>query len=135
MDQSTHEVRLAQWKEIIEQCQSRPNGMTAKEWLVKNQINEKTYYYWLRKIRKLVLSEINENVLAVPSKHQEITFVEMPFQQKPESSPVCYHGAADLPYIHQPDVMIRTAKFEIGLYNTASDSLISRILQEIQNAG
>ena len=26
MDQITHEVRLARWKEVIKQCQSRPEG-------------------------------------------------------------------------------------------------------------
>lgn len=31
MDQSTHEVRLAHWKEVVAQCQSRPEGMTAKD--------------------------------------------------------------------------------------------------------
>ena len=52
MDTCTHEVRLNQWKLIIEQCQSRPDRQTAKQWLVENGIREKTYYYWLRRIRK-----------------------------------------------------------------------------------
>ena len=33
MDQSTHEVRLANWKVVIEQCQIRPKRQTAKQWL------------------------------------------------------------------------------------------------------
>ena len=32
MDKTTHEVRLANWKSIIEQCQQRPEGQTAKQW-------------------------------------------------------------------------------------------------------
>ena len=36
MDQTTHEVRLEQWVSIISQCQNRPEGQTAKEWLRKN---------------------------------------------------------------------------------------------------
>ena len=47
MDQTTHEVRLEQWTEVITQCQNRPDGQTAKEWLAENGISEKTYYYWL----------------------------------------------------------------------------------------
>ena len=31
MDKTTHEVRLANWKSIIEQCQQRPEGQTAKQ--------------------------------------------------------------------------------------------------------
>ena len=48
MDQTTHEVRLANWTRIIEQCQNRPLGQTAKQWLAENNISDKTYYYWLR---------------------------------------------------------------------------------------
>jgi len=51
MDQSTHEVRLANWKAVIERCQTRPKGQTAKQWLDANGISSKKYYYWLRKVR------------------------------------------------------------------------------------
>ena len=43
MDHSTFEVRLASWMEIISQCQARPDGMTAKQWLADNNISEKSY--------------------------------------------------------------------------------------------
>lgn len=51
MDQSTHEVRRNNWMNIINQCQNRPANMTAKQWLADNGISDKSYYYWLRKIR------------------------------------------------------------------------------------
>ena len=51
MDHSTFEVRLASWMEIISQCQARPDGMTARQWLADNNISEKSYYYWLRRVR------------------------------------------------------------------------------------
>jgi len=34
MDKITHEVRLAQWAEVVKQCQSRPSGMSANTWLM-----------------------------------------------------------------------------------------------------
>ena len=52
MDQITHEVRLAQWAEIIRNCQLRPEGQTTQDWLAENGINIKTYYYWQRRVRK-----------------------------------------------------------------------------------
>ena len=52
MDQITHDVRSSQWLEIITQCQNRPEGTTAKQWMADNGISEKSYYYWLRKFRK-----------------------------------------------------------------------------------
>ena len=52
MDKSTNEVRTLSWAAIIEQCQARPEGQSAKQWLKANGISEKQYYYWLRKLRK-----------------------------------------------------------------------------------
>lgn len=31
MNKSTHEIRLAHWSQIIEQCQGRPKKQTAKQ--------------------------------------------------------------------------------------------------------
>ena len=52
MDQSTHAVHRANWLSIITQCKDRPAGTSAKQWLAENGINEKSYYYWLCKIRR-----------------------------------------------------------------------------------
>lgn len=52
MDQTTHNVRRANWLTIIAQCQERPEGISAKQWLSDNGVKEKAYYYWLRKFRK-----------------------------------------------------------------------------------
>ena len=54
MDQLTHNVRRSNWINIIRQCQDRPAGTTAKQWLVENDISEKSYYYCLQKIRREV---------------------------------------------------------------------------------
>ena len=51
MDQITHEVRLARWKEVIGQCQSRPEGQSIRDWCKQNDVSEKRYYYWQRRIR------------------------------------------------------------------------------------
>ena len=52
MDQGTYSIRLSSWKDIIDSCQSRPEGITARRWLADNGIPEKQYYYWLRKFRQ-----------------------------------------------------------------------------------
>ena len=38
MDQITHNVRGAQWLEIVTQCQNRSEGITVKQWLSDNGI-------------------------------------------------------------------------------------------------
>ena len=35
MDKEVYEVRLAGWKQVVQQCQERPAGMTQKEWLAQ----------------------------------------------------------------------------------------------------
>ena len=57
MDKSTLEILLAHWKQIIEQCQSRPKEQTAKQWLEEHDISDKAYYYWLRKIRRTIYDQ------------------------------------------------------------------------------
>ena len=46
MDKCTHEVCKQYWKNIIDQCLQRPEGMTVKQWLDENSICEQTYYHW-----------------------------------------------------------------------------------------
>ena len=71
MDQLTHNVRRSNWINIIRQCQDRPAGTTAKQWLVENDISEKSYYYWLRKFRKEAYRQMQMPPAASSS---EITF-------------------------------------------------------------
>lgn len=59
MDQSTHEIRRRNWMNIINQCKNRPADITAKQWLADNGISDKSYYYWLRKIRLEAYEQLN----------------------------------------------------------------------------
>ena len=77
MDQITHEVRLAQWAEIIRNCQLRPEGQTTQDWLAENGINIKTYYYWQRRVRK-ELYDHTTSLATVNNAKTEITFAEVP---------------------------------------------------------
>ena len=79
MDKTTHEVRRSHWKNIIEQCQNRPERMSAKRWLNDNSINEKSYYYWLRQLRKDAYEQVKETQ-ELPFVHHpgQVTFAEIP---------------------------------------------------------
>ena len=86
MDKSTYEIRLSNWKAVIEQCSLRPAGQTVKQWLDDNGINEKTYYYWQRRIRKEVFGQID---LPQPAKVQEpasVSFAEIPVMPEQRDS-------------------------------------------------
>lgn len=43
------EFRLRQWTQVIQTCQA--SGMTVVGWCNQNNVNTKSYYYWLRRIR------------------------------------------------------------------------------------
>ena len=71
MEQSTHVIRVKEWSKIIQDCCT--SGLTPKEWCVQNHINEKSFYYWQRVIRKETLAKC-----PLPSSDLQTTFVELP---------------------------------------------------------
>ena len=85
MDQLTHTVRRSNWINIIRQCQDRPAGTTAKQWLAENDISEKSYYYWLRKIRREVCEQEELQDVTNPS---ALSFVEIPVKTALDTTPV-----------------------------------------------
>ena len=125
MDQITHDVRGSQWLEIITQCQNRLEGTTAKQWMADNGINEKSYYYWLRKFRKQAYSQMNPPSTVV-SDGSDISFAEVSIPvRRPATPPV---------EAIRPVAVIKKADISIALTNEISDNLLSRILQEVSHA-
>ncbi|MCD8111016.1 MAG: IS66 family insertion sequence element accessory protein TnpB [Clostridiales bacterium] len=129
MNKTTHEVRLAHWKQIIEQCQSRPEEQTTKQWLAENGISNKSYYYWLRKIRKQAYEQSSGNSLpsgqakfpAVQAQ-SPVSFVEIPFASISGSAGECtFHPAA----------VIKVGNASIAFTNDASAKLMSGIIREV----
>ena len=127
MDTCTHEVRLNQWKLIIEQCQSRPEGKTAKQWMTENGIREKTYYYWLRRVRKEVYCQMSDSMTPLPAVQEKgaVAFAEV--------SMLPQHSLEDT-FSFRPAVMIKTSRATVTISNEISDRLLARILQEATNA-
>ena len=124
MDQTTHEMRLANWKSIIEQCQSRPDGMSAKQWLRDNEIPEKQYYYWLRKLRKLAYDEVHSQDLvpaATEAQLPAVSFAEIPAETVlgPESGPA---------------ITIKTKKSTIQISSSVSESLMIQLVKAVAHA-
>lgn len=49
-------LKLEHWKRLIAECQS--SGLPVKQWCSNNDVSKAQYYYWLRKIREVTVSEI-----------------------------------------------------------------------------
>ena len=116
MDQITHDVRRSNWLNTIKQCQNRPEGMTAKQWMSDNGISSKSYYYWLRKFRK------ESYELMQP--HDDIAFHEV---QLPVPSAVATvsSGNADAA------VIVSRGDTVITVTNSASAELAAQVIKEV----
>ena len=126
MDQLTHTVRRSNWINIIRQCQDRPAGTTAKQWLAENDISEKSYYYWLRKIRREVCEQEGLQDVTNPS---ALSFVEIPVKTALDTTPV-----PTVPAAMTPVAVIRSGRLTLELSNDISESLLCRLLQEVLHA-
>ena len=126
MDQSTHDVRMTNWLNIISQCQNRPAGISAKQWLAENDVNEKSYYYWLRKIRREVCEQ--EGLQEVTNS-SALSFVEIPVKTALDTTPV-----PTVPAAMTPVAVIRSGRLTLELSNDISESLLCRLLQEVLHA-
>ena len=130
MDKTTHEVRMAHWKEVVAQCQARPEGQTAKDWMNENGISEKQYYYWLRKIRSEAYAEMKSRSLPdvpVADHDTPVVFTEISVPQ--ESSSAENSGRE-----FRPEAVIRIGSAAVELSNSASEELISRIIMAVSHA-
>lgn len=131
MDKCTHEVRMEYWKNIITQCQNRPEGQSARQWMEANGICEGTYYLWQKRIRQQTYEQMVENKQLLPAtkKTEEITFAELPIPQtrnvpKADLSESVIHPAA----------VIKTQNFSVALSADIPDALLVKILQEVAHA-
>lgn len=125
MDNITHEVRLESWKAIIEKCQARPTDQTAKQWMSENGISDGQYYYWQRKIRKQIYSEVND---PVPDSGSQIipraSFVEIPAEtviEEDHTRPL-------------PVLTIRTEKASIEITTAVPNDMIFEIIKAVRHA-
>ena len=99
------QLRLQQWAERIAECQASP--MTVEAWCNANEINVKTYYYWLKKVRTHTLenSPVPTNNLPVRSAQQDEHITFKPLEVK---SPV--PGMQVAVIVHLPQATLEVAQ-------------------------
>lgn len=131
MDQCTHEVRAKKWMNIILECQQRPTGMSAKQWLKETGITEQSYYKWQQKFRTEKYAQMLKESSQVPSvyKNDEVTFAELPYKQpeKDTDISVLYNDC-------KPSAVIKTGSVTIAISNDISSELLSCIIKEVSHA-
>lgn len=133
MDESTHQVRLAHWKSVIEQCNSRPEGQSARSWLKENSISDKQYYYWQRIIRREAYEQMtNELPCRVTSQQNEISFAEFDVPSTPVPSQEEAGGRSFAPI--SADAVVRTDRGTVLFANTTSSKLVRSVMEVMLHA-
>ena len=127
MDQLTHNVRRANWLNIIKQCQERPANVTVRQWLKDNDIKEKSYYYWLRKFRKESYDQMQ--LPAATEEPAEISFAEFaaPTLEKVVSTQDSLNSTTT--------AVIRHGAITLEISNAISEEVLSLLLKEVIHAG
>ena len=120
MDQLTHNVRRANWLNIINHCQERPANIITRQWLKDNNIKEKSYYYWQRKFRKESYDQMK--LLAVTEEPAEISFVEF-------AAPTSKKAASTQDSLNSTTTaVIRHGAITLEISNDISEAVLSLLL-------
>ena len=71
--QIRNEYRRQQWAQIIRECQS--SGLSNREYCQQHGISEKSYYYWLRKLRETAAESIPQIVEMEPPAMEDKVYI------------------------------------------------------------
>ncbi|MBQ7614372.1 MAG: helix-turn-helix domain-containing protein [Butyrivibrio sp.] len=127
MDQITHNIRRNNWLEIVRQCLSRPEGMSAKDWLDQNGVNRKTYYYWLRKFRKEAYAEL-------PPAGKEQASTELSFAEIQLPAPIRSDQSLEVQRNLASVAVIKCNGITLEVSNEISESLLHKLIMEVSHA-
>ena len=114
----TKQHRLKQWMEIIRECRS--SGQTISAWCSEHNVNHKSYYYWLKRVRIATC----ESLPLVGANNQQIVPVKMPAPLMETSSSIQESSSP---------IVLRFGSVTLELHNGASSTLIENALKAIQN--
>lgn len=118
MDKITHEMRLNQWKQLIQECNN--SGLSKHAWCKQNGVNEKQFYYWQRKIRQ----ELYE--LQTVSSTQPAVFAEVP---TPET-----YNTENIPNVSVAAAVIRKDGLSVEISEGISSELLLRLIGALSYA-
>ncbi|WZL72001.1 IS66 family insertion sequence element accessory protein TnpB [Clostridiaceae bacterium 35-E11] len=112
MDKITHEMRLMQWTQIIREC--RKSGLTIKSWCLENNINEKRFYYWQRRVREEAYDALEKT-----ESNKQQNFVQLPVPANISRNTPSFMA----------DMIIHIGNNVLELSNTVSEELLSKVFK------
>ena len=112
------QYRFNKWTEIIRECRS--SGQTISSWCADHDMNPKTYYYWLKRIRTAAC----EALPSLGSPNNPIVPITI-------TAPTS--GINSTVQEVMPDMIIRFGAVTLEIRNHASAALIENTLRALQN--
>ena len=123
MDQLSHEVRLKQWHEIIQN--QLASGQSKREWCKENAIPEKQFFYWQRRVRKELYESQTQALEPVRAPAASTGFIEVAIAERTNS--VISAG-------FHPEAVISVGNVTVGVTASISEDLLMRIGKMIRHA-
>lgn len=129
MDRCTHNVRAQYWKDIIQQCQMRPQNQTIKSWLKERGICENSYYVWQRRFRQEAYDLIKAVPTVLSEKAENVSFAEIRLPEpETEKSFNTYEQQI------KPTAIIKCGQTSIAITNDTSEHILNILLKEVLHA-
>jgi hypothetical protein len=119
----TTEYRINYWSDLIKECRS--SSQTVSSWCQEHNINMKSYYYWLRKIRTAACNSIPD----LSNKPQSI----VPLKIAGEAQPVFTKIKTPASEPAQPAIILRFNSAVLEIQNGASNGTIENTLKALKS--
>ena len=131
MDHITHEIRLANWKAVIEQCHARPEGKTIKEWLLEQGILTPEEHEAIRPehLAEFFSTEIGARAARAPMLCREKEFL---LQKEIEGMPTIVQGVIDCYFEDEQGLVLIDYKNSWAKDEAAEQVLIERYEGQIR---
>ena len=111
--------RLQEWAVMVQQCNSRPHGMTVKQWCLEHDVTPANYYYRLNEVRKACLE-----TLPAEGIQQQVVPVSQELLGQKELTPASDKSGLD----------VSVNGFSIHVTDTTSPELLKMVLRVVSNA-
>lgn len=113
-----HQYLLSKWTPIVQEC--RTSGMTVKAWCLENNVNEKQFFYWQRRVREELCTSVQAS-----ERNKPTVFTPLPIQ--------AYHKETPQSDMFRPDLVISIGDYRLELAKRTSSELLEAVLKVIRH--
>ena len=111
--------RLQEWAVMVRECNSRPHGITVKQWCLEHDVTPANYYYRLTQVQKACLE-----TLPTESIQQQVIPVSQELLGQKEITPASGKSGLD----------VSVNGFSIHVTDATSPELLKMVLRVVSNA-